>query len=171
MSDFKRYLKGGDLRSIGDVDKIISMIKDQKSFDDLVNYISSSDRLMTMRAADALEKISLDHPEYLHKHKDQLINLIEKAQEKELKWHLALMITRVPLKDQEVVIIWPFLKSWVLDRKESRIVRVNALEAMHNISKCKTDLQQELHGIISQLLLENVPSLNARIKKLKLAMN
>jgi hypothetical protein len=45
-----------------------------------------------MRAADAIEKITLQHPEYLVKYKDDLLELCYVAKHKELKWHLALLI-------------------------------------------------------------------------------
>lgn len=58
MNNKKKYLQGGDLRSIADVDQLIPLIKTQKTFDELFSCLESEDRLIVMRAADAIEKIT-----------------------------------------------------------------------------------------------------------------
>jgi hypothetical protein len=92
LNDVKKYLQGGDLRSIADVDQLVPLIKTQKTFDELFSCLDSDDRLIVMRAADAIEKITRDHPKYLDSHKNRLIRILDTARDKELKWHLALLI-------------------------------------------------------------------------------
>ena len=91
---FLELLRGGDLRSIGKSTAVFAMVSNQSMFDELWTALFSDDRLVVMRAADVIEKVTLNHPEWLHNHVDQLIQLAEGAKHKELKWHLAQQIGR-----------------------------------------------------------------------------
>ncbi len=71
MDDLIKYLDGGDLRTIVGANKVVSLIKTQSNFDKLFQYLFSNDRLIIMRTADAIEKITTKHPEYLTKHKNE----------------------------------------------------------------------------------------------------
>ena len=81
-------LKGGDLRSIGEANAIVSEITNQQAFDELFKGLSDTDRLVVMRSADAIEKITIAHPEYLKSHKKELIELLQSAKHIELKLSL-----------------------------------------------------------------------------------
>ena len=48
-----------------------------------------------MRAADAIEKITMRHPEYLQPYKTQLIEQLALIDQKEVRWHVAQMVSRV----------------------------------------------------------------------------
>jgi cobalamin biosynthesis protein CbiD len=95
MTQFKKILSGGDLRSLGVCNSVISKIKNQNTFDELFKYLFHEDRLVVMRAADTIEKITNHNPQYLTKHKEEIIELCNVAKDKELKWHLALLIPRL----------------------------------------------------------------------------
>src|SRR3954470_4392813 len=84
MTDLENILKGGDLRSIGESNKVVSIINNQQSFDQLFQLLWSDDRKVVMRAADAIEKTTISHPDYLQPHKRAIIQLCEKAENKEL---------------------------------------------------------------------------------------
>lgn len=59
MNNLITYLQGGDLRSIANVDRLLPLIKDQNDFDELFRHLYSDDRLIIMRTADAIEKITV----------------------------------------------------------------------------------------------------------------
>ena len=66
MHQLLRKLKGGDRRSIGNVeDAIQDVINTPALFDVLFSGLSVDDPLIRMRAADAIEKISGDQPQLL----------------------------------------------------------------------------------------------------------
>ena len=48
-----------------------------------------------MRCADALEKVTRTHPEYLAPYAKELLKLIDPEQPKELLWHVVQMAPRV----------------------------------------------------------------------------
>ena len=159
-------LSGGDLRSVSGADEAAKIIRSQQDFDVLFSYMYNSDRLIVMRAADAAEKASKKHSSFLDSHKADLIALTSEAQDKELKWHLAQMVCRLKMDDHEKNEVFRILKSRALDKDESRIVRVNSVQALYEISRGSEPLSKNFNEIINDIRKENIPSLNARIKKL-----
>jgi hypothetical protein len=170
MKKIAGILKGGDLRSIGQSNKIVSLIDNQESFDELFQLLSHSDRKVVMRSADAIEKITLKNAGFLKQHKASILKLIENAKHIELKWHLALIVSRLDLTKKEFEKIWQTLTGWSNDKKESKIVRVNSIQGLFNLLQTKQELKQDFNLTISQIEKENIPSLTARIKKLKNAI-
>lgn len=167
MDIFEEYLKGGDLRSIGSVEKLVPLIKDQNGFDELFEYLCSEDRLIVMRAIDAVEKITIEHPEYLKPHTHEIIEFLNTADNKEFKWHLAQMVIRLDFSPEELETVCNRLTNWSKDKKESKIVRVNSIQALFDLAKKYEDLDKNFRSIIQEVEKENVPSLNARIRQLK----
>lgn len=68
MKTFRELLNGGDLRSIGKSNEVVTLITDQESFDNFF-LLFSNKRIVVMRAADVIEKITATSPKYLNKHK------------------------------------------------------------------------------------------------------
>lgn len=167
--DIRKYLQGGDLRTIGGVNFLVPLIRDQKDFDLLFHNLRSKDRHIVLRAADAVEKITLRHPDYLESHKGPLLGLIQSAEDKELKWHLSLLASRLPLNDRELKLVLAKLKEWASDPAESRIVRVNALQALCDIKDQDPGLEKDFRTLIGKLQKEEIASINARIRKLKIS--
>ncbi len=166
MNNFDQYLSGGDLRSISKVDQLLSLIKTQYDFDELFQYLFSKDRLLVMRAADAIEKVTVNKPELLAKHKSEIIQFLKTEKNKEFKWHLALLMTRLDLSQTEFVEVWNKLFEWAVDKKESKIVRVNSFQSLFELAKINKEFENELNLLVSKIRSENIPSLNARLKKL-----
>lgn len=167
MIDFEKLLSGGDLRSIGKSNSVAALIKSQSDFDQLFTFLFNNNRLMVMRAADALEKISMQHPEWLTKHKKELLALCKTAENKELRWHLALMLPRLPFGKTELTIAWDTLVNWAQDAANSKIVRVNAIQGLFELQQQHVTLSATFFKLLAELEKENIASLNARIRKLK----
>jgi hypothetical protein len=78
-------LKGGDLRSIGRSDEVVNDILNEPGlFEDVFNGISNPDPIIRMRAADVIEKVSFNHPEYLEPYKTRLISEMTKIDQHEV---------------------------------------------------------------------------------------
>jgi hypothetical protein len=167
MSHFDDLLEGGDLRSLGQANKVISLINNQESFDELFKHLFHNDRKVVMRTADAIEKITLNNPGYLKQHKGDILNLCDTAKNIELKWHLALLVPRVSLTKKEFGKVWHLLTTWATDKKESKIVRVNSMQGLSNLLTERMELKPDFDLTIMKIEKENIPSINARIKKLK----
>lgn len=72
MADLETILNGGDLRSIGQSNTVVTLIDSQNKFDELFKLLFHPDRKIVMRVADAIEKITLTHCQYLKAHKDDI---------------------------------------------------------------------------------------------------
>jgi len=168
IKDFTELLAGNDLRSLGKSSEIISLINDQNSFDKLFTYLYNNDRSIVMKTIDLIEKVTFEHKEYLQKHKLEIINMSNNAENIELKWHLAQIIVRINYTYSEIKTIWKILEKWILNNKESKIVRVNSLQSLYEIEKDNNEYQNKLMKIVKIIREENISSINARIKKLGL---
>ena len=166
MKKFEKLLSGGDLRSIGLSNQVVAMVETQKDFDELFEGFFHPERLIVMRVADVVEKITLKNPSFLQKHADDILRLCDSAKNIELKWHLALLIPRLEFTVEGTARAWSIVSRWASDQKESKIVRVNSLEAVVKMSKKNPLLEADAQNIIHNLMSENIPSINARIKKL-----
>jgi hypothetical protein len=167
VTDFEKILSGGDLRSIGKSNSVILKIQTQNDFDELFQCLFHEDRLVVMRAADTIEKITINNTQYLAKHKDAIIKLCNVAMDKELKWHLALLIPRLNLDAKEFDKAWNTLTKWAKDKTNSRIVRVNSIQGLFEMKKQKGELEKDFSLTLTELGKENIPSINARIRQLK----
>ena len=167
IKDFTVLLLGKDLRSISRTNEVVRAVVDQVSFDELFNLLLHHERLLVMRAADGIEKVTIRHPEFLAPHKRQLLSLLRSSIHKELKWHMALLISRVSLSDEELREVWSILSYWVKNPNESKIVRVNSLQGMYEIARRHAALKPSFDEILRVVEREPIPSIQARIKKLR----
>lgn len=168
MKNFENLLSGGDLRSIGQSNKAASSVKSQENFDDLFQCLYNKKRVIVSRAADAIEKITIHHPEYLHKHKNCILGFYERETDIELKWHLALIAPRLNFIQKEALNIWNILTVWASNKVESKIVRVNAIQGLFELFKQFPEFKERFNKLISKVRSEGISSINARIRKLKI---
>lgn len=164
MTNLKTLLSGGDLRSIGDSDTIVSMINCQDDFDSLFKLVFDDDRVVAMRAADAVEKITRFNPLYISKHKQALLIWGYKVNNKEQKWHIAQMLPRLCLNNGEAANVWQLLFSWAADKTNSNIVRINAIQGLFELLKILPCNNLSFQLLLNRIQKEEVPSINARIK-------
>jgi hypothetical protein len=165
-TNFAHLLLGKDLRKLKNNKKVLEAVRDQKSFDKLFGLIFHHERPLVMRAADAVEKITLKHTEYLAPHKDQLLRALKSSDHKELKWHIAQLMPRITLTPPELEDVWHSLTYWARNPNESKIVRVNALQGLFDIAINFPHLKNEFKQTTHEVSHEPIPSLQARIKKL-----
>ena len=164
---FIRLLLGTDLRKLRNSGKVIEAVDNQHSFDELFTLIFHHERPLVMRAADCVEKITRDHPDYLARHKDQILSVMKSADHKELKWHIAQLLSRLPLSGEELEAVWHTLTYWAMNPNESRIVRVNALQGLYDLCSIHPELTEDFHVTLKRISHEMIPSIQARVKKLK----
>jgi len=128
-------LEGGDRRSIGRSDQVATIVsKNQALFPELIKGWWSEDPLVRMRAADATEKVAREIPDLLRPYKKELLGLMAEAKEPELRWHLAVMVPRLPLNSKERQLATSVLSSYLEDR--SSIVKTFALQGLADLTEC-----------------------------------
>jgi len=158
-------LKGGDFRSIGRSEEITKTVLSQPElFAVLLSGLTSDDALVRMRAADAAEKVSAIHPEWLAPYKRYLLDEVAKIDQQEVRWHAALLFTRLELTKPERMRAASILKSWLEDK--SRIVQTFSLQALADLSKRDAGLRSEVKRLIEEKVKTGPPSVQSRGRKL-----
>ncbi len=101
-SEFLAQLAGGDRRSIGNANRVVrQVLADPGKFGAVIAGLSSEDPLVAMRCADAAEKISALHPDWLRPYKRILLAHARQSAAKEMRWHLAQTLPRLALTAAE----------------------------------------------------------------------
>lgn len=164
--DILETLKGGDLRSIGNADKVSRVIaKDAHGFDRVFKAIFTDDPLLRMRAADSIEKVSRSNPVLLQKYKKKLLNSLETFDQQEVRWHVAQMISYIKLNIQEAHFVAKILTNWIKTDK-SHIVKVNSMQAIWDISNSIPEIKPQAIKLINEQMESGIPSIVSRGKKL-----
>ena len=100
--------------------------------------------------------------------KQNILKLLGASKDKELKWHLALLASRIKYTAKEFVEVFKVLTIWAEDKTESKIVRVNSLQSLYNLSRENKELRNDFKTLIDKISKENIPSINARLKKFQI---
>jgi hypothetical protein len=166
-SRFAKLLTGKDLRRLRNNKKVVDAVHDQRGFDELFELIFDQDRSVVMRAVDAVEKITVRDPKYLIPHRAQLLNVFMSADHKELKWHIAQLIPRIDLSKKELRDVSRVLAYWAGDENESRLVRVNSLQGLYDLSLNRPELKENFLTTMKLMEREAIPSIQARIRNIK----
>lgn len=166
-NSFAPLLMGSDLRKLKNFERVKARVTSQPDFDELFSLVFHHERPLVMRAVDCVEKLTRNSPEWLLPHKQQLLAVMHGHDHKEIKWHIAQLLPRVPLSRQELESVWYMFSFWVRNKNESKIVRANALEGLAILSKSYPGNANELSDVVRKLRSESIPSLQARIRKLE----
>jgi len=159
----------GDLRTLGRSARVVAAVHTQDEFDMLFKLIFHHERRIAMRSIDAVEKISRKHPHFIDSHKEQLWALLNDDPTIDVKRHLVQIISRLELSTPEFRKAWSLLTHWAVNPNESRIVRVNSLQSLFELAERRTEplLMQSFRSVVRSIERERVPSISARIRRLR----
>lgn len=158
-------LKGGDRRSIGRSNQVVKLVSRAPSrFGELIQCLWSDDPIVRMRGADVAEKVSAILPKLLKPYKTELLGLLVETEQIELRWHLAQLIPRLPLKQGERRRAADTLQLYLEDR--SSIVRTFALQGLADLSRGDAELRPLVKEILEQSIVRGTAAMKARARKL-----
>ena len=158
-------LQKGDRRSIGRSNEVVSeVLSNPRLFRVVFSGLSADDPLIRMRSADAVEKITARRPEFLRSYKKKLIRELAATGEKEVRWHVAQMLPRLELKEDERRRVFRVLVSYLND--SSSIVRTFAMQALADIARDSVALLPSVRQHIAELTVTGTPAMKARGRKL-----
>jgi hypothetical protein len=158
-------LEGGDRRSIGRADEVVAdVLEDPALFDPLFQGVYSDDPLIRMRAADAVEKISVKRPNYLQSYKGDLLQMVSQIEQQEVRWHLAQMIPRLDLTAAERRTALEIFIDYLDD--ESKIVKTFSMQAMADLTLQDPGLGPQVIPVLEQLTMTGSPAMRGRGRKL-----
>jgi hypothetical protein len=158
-------LQGRDRRSIGLSDAVVKrVLKNPELISELFEALTHQDRAIRMRAADALEKATRKHPDWLHPFKCVLLERIAGSQEMELRWHVAQLLPRLKLSRSEQEQAVEILTEYLQDA--SSIVKTFSMQALADLAVHDEQLQQEVRSLLERLTRTGTPAMKARGRKL-----
>jgi hypothetical protein len=163
--DILFLLKGGNRRTIGRANQVAVMVSDNpKLFSRLIAGLWSADPLIRMRAADATEKVTRAHPEFLRSYKKELLGLMSEATQQELRWHLAAIIPRLLLDTRERQLAMSSLNRYLNDR--SSIVKTFALQGLADLAQNEPGILPSVLEILRGATRNGTPAMKARSRRL-----
>jgi hypothetical protein len=163
--DLLAYLEGGDRRSIGRADEVATIVESHPQlFKQLIQGLWSPNPAIRMRAADAAEKVSRSAPSLLRPFKQELMGLLAEATQQEMRWHLAPMVTRLPLTAAERAFAAGCFQNYLSDR--SSIVRTYAMQGLADLAESDKKLRGEVVDLLRSLTGTGTPAMRARGRKL-----
>jgi hypothetical protein len=158
-------LRGGDRRSIGRADEVAAMVADDlKLFPNLIAGLWSEDPVVRMRAADAAEKVTRERREILQPYKKELLGLMAEARDKEMRWHLAVMVPRLRLSAKERNVAFDALYAYLAD--PSSIVKTFALQGMADLAREDAATRETIVEILREAERRGTAAMKARSRKL-----
>jgi hypothetical protein len=117
-----------------------------------------------MRAADAAEKVAQKSPEMLRPYKKEFLGLMAEAREPELRWHLAVMVPRLPLNSKERQLATSLLSSYLKD--SSFIAKTLALQGLADLTVDDTSIRPGVIESLRQATRSGAPAMKAQSRKL-----
>ncbi len=154
-------LKGGDRRSIGRSNHVVVRLRHcPLLFPVLIDGMHHPDELVRMRAADAAEKLTVDHPQWLQPFKRRLMKAAVSTTQQELRWHLAQMLPRLELSRKERAAAVTILRGHLGDK--SRIVRTCAMQGLVDLALQDSRLLNPIRQLIASLIRTGSPAMKSR---------
>ena len=165
MKCLLQKLKGGDRRSIRGVPQVVDLVTmDPSLFPAVLGGMTDADPLVRMRCADAIEKITVGRPECLAPYKRRLIEIAAKAEQQEVRWHLAQLFSRLDLSASERRRVVVILTGYLADA--SKIVKTFSMQALADIAAQDPDLRGPITGQLEKLTRTGSPAMKSRGRKL-----
>ena len=161
-----KKLAGGDRRSIGRADEVVAEVLARPAlFRALFQGLSCDDYVVQMRAADAIEKITRERPELLGPYRKRVLEIAASAEEKELRWHMALMLPRLRTTVRERAAAVDILHAYLKDASSS-IVRTCAMQGLADFAREDQRLRKRVVPMIEELTEIGTPAMRARGRNL-----
>lgn len=160
-----QMLAGGDRRSIGRSNQVAALVlRDPGLLEVLFVGMLSDDPLLRMRCADAAEKVTAQHPEFLKPYTELLVGTLALAEQKEVRWHVAPMLARLELSDAQRRQVFDTLLGYLND--PSSIVKALTMQALVDVAMPVQALRGSARRHIRKLMVIGTPAMKARGRKL-----
>lgn len=161
---------GGDMRMVRGVGEAVQRVLAEPSLlMELLVGMQSTNPMVCMRSADAVEKITAAHPEWLQPHKLLILNVISRSQQQEVRWHIAQLIPRLSLTARERRQARDIFMRYLDDK--SAIVRTSSMQALADLALHDAGLKGDIVPVIARLTATGTPAMRARGKRLLKALN
>ena len=166
MDKLVKFLRlgGHDMRTPGNATAIAQQAISHDSVGVLVRAAQTGDKYLRMQAMDALQKISVEHPELLQPFVPDLLGCIAKIPQQEVQWHVAQIIPTLPLTSEQQERAHAICRAYLA--VQSRIVQAWALTALVHLGQANPVYRQESDALLEQALKSESAAVRARAELL-----
>lgn len=165
MNAILKKLAGADRRSIGKSNEVVAeVLANPKLFGIVFEGMLNDDPVLRMRCADVVEKITIEHPEYLRPYKKKLLQQVAKIEQQEVRWHVAQLFSRLKLTPKERRAVVEIVRNYLNDK--SRIVKTFSMQALADLAKQDAELRTPIIKQLEKLTRIGSPAMQSRGKKL-----
>lgn len=166
MSDILARLSKGDMRTTGASDQVAKeVLRSPGLLGELLSGLESPDAGIRMRAADAAEKVSAERSGLFSPYIEKLLEIASTATQQEVQWHLAQILPRLDLTNEQKSRVFPMLVHF-LDSTKSRIVETFSLQALADIAIALPPYRKDVIQLIKSRMSSGSPAVIARGRKL-----
>jgi hypothetical protein len=165
MHPLLRKLEGTDHRSIGKVDEVVAnVLANPDLFGIVFDGMLHDNSIVRMRSADAVEKITVVHPEYLIPYKKKLLEQVAFINQQEIRWHVAQLFSRIEWNSDERRQVKDILWTYLTD--ESRIVKTFSMQALADVAMIDNRFRKSIIQELEKLTKMGSPAMQSRGRKL-----
>jgi len=127
---------GGKSNSLGKAHEVVELVLHNKSrLDELYSCLFDEDAWIRMRAADALEKVCRQHPDWLVPYVDKFQNELAASTQPSIQWHLAQMYAQLDLTNKQKQFAIRWLKELLSTKDVDWIVAANAMDSLAQFAR------------------------------------
>jgi hypothetical protein len=169
-ASIRQLLEPGGRLDCGRVWQVVELADGQpRRVAQIVECLWDENLAVANRAADALERVTRERPAQAQRWKDSLLGLLVEAEEKKLRWNLALVVPRLKLTVPECRRAAAALHSYMDDR--SSIVKTTVLHGLADLTRQDPALLPEVVDLLRTAGRSGTPAMRARsrilLKKLE----
>lgn len=158
-------LAGGRRGTLGRSEEVIAdVLQEPELFGQLFDGLFHPDPVIRSRAADAVEKISGEHPDWLQPHKAVLLDDAADGDLWETRAMVCRMLPRLDLTLEERQRTLEIAEGFLGDK--SSIVRTFAMQALADFAGQDPALKADVLPVIEHLTQTGTPAMRARGRKL-----
>lgn len=159
-----------DRRSIGRAKEVVAeVLANPERFGALFAGLFTADPVVRARAADAVEKISAIHPEYLRPYRAHLLGDLARCDQNEVRWHIAQILPRLRWNRRQQRQVYDLLQQYL--RGRSSIVKTFAMQALADLAQQRPALRPVVLRQVRALSAHGTPAMRARGRKLLPALS
>lgn len=168
IETFADILKaGGKSNSLGRAQEVIDLVlQDKTHLDELYDCLFEEDPWARMRAADAIEKVCRQHPEWLLPYIDRFLHDFTANAQPSIQWHMAQIFEQVSLTPKQKTAAIAWLKQRVSTVEVDWIVAANAMDTLAYFVKTGDFPSAELTSLLKIQQQHKSPAVIKRANKL-----
>jgi hypothetical protein len=138
--------------------------RDPRLFAGLIDAMRSTDRLLAARSAEAADKASAANPALLEAHKADLLGRLAQIEQREIRWHVAQMLPRLRLEDDERERAVALVVGWLEGRDGGAMAVAGGFESLAVLADDDPRLVETIKPVLERHANDGPSAIRARAR-------